>query len=100
MILNSGAAGGGGLKVVASGERTIADNQDINITFEKPAAVAFVVELRRNETPCSICFPTGATTTSNTYTKFSLSTDGETLSVSPDKNAPSRSFDIQYLAIG
>lgn len=101
MILNSGAAGGGGgLSVIASGTRTIADKEDINITFEKPAAVVFVVELQRNGTSCLICFPTGTTTTSDSYTKFSLSTDGETLSVSPDKMAPSVSFDIQYLAIG
>ncbi len=99
MILNSGAAvGGGGLSVIASGTRTIANGQDVNITLEKPAVVAFVVELQRNGTPCSICFPTGTTITSEYDTELSLSTDGRTLSISPGRFADS--FNVEYLALG
>ena len=97
MILNSGAAGGGGLAVIASGARTIANGQDVNITLEKPAVVAFVVELQHNGTPCSICFPTGTTITSEYDTEFRRSANGKTLSISPRY---ADDFDVEYLALG
>lgn len=98
MVLNSGAAGGGGLAVIASGARTIANGRDVNITFEKPAVVAFVVELQRNGTACLICFPTGTTITSEYGTEFRLSANGKTLSISPSQYADT--FDMEYLALG
>lgn len=98
MVLNSGAAGGGGgLSVIASGTRTIANGQDANITLEKPAVVAFVVELQYNGTACLICFPTGTTITSEFDTELSLSANGKTLSISPRY---SDDFDVEYLALG
>lgn len=96
MILNTGMSGGG-LQVIASGTRTIANGQDANITLEKPAVVAFVVELQRNGTPCSICFPTGTTITSEYDTEFSLSANGKTLSISPRY---ADDLDVEYLALG
>ena len=98
MILNSGATGGGGgLSVIASGTRAITGGQDANITLEKPAVVAFVVELQYNGTSCSICFPTGTTITSEYGTEFRLSANGKTLSISPRY---ADDFDVEYLALG
>ena len=96
MILNAGMSGGG-LQVIASGTRTIANGQDANITLEKPAVVAFVVELQRNGTPCLICFPTGTTITSEFDTELSLSANGKTLSIS---TRYADDFDVEYLALG
>ena len=97
MILNAGMSGGGGLQVIASGTRTIG-RQETNLEFEKPAAIVFVVELYRNGTPCSICFPSGTTITSEFDTKFSLSVDGKTLNITPQGSTSS--FDMEYLALG
>ena len=96
MILNAGMSGGG-LQVIASGTRAIANGQDANITLEKPADVAFVDELQRNGTSCSICFPTGTTITSEYGTEFRLSANGKTLSISPQS---AFDFNVEYLALG
>lgn len=93
MILNPGAVGGGGLKVVAHGTATATETGN---TIDVPTAV-FALIISANADPCLALRGTHIGDSLGMPIQGQLSDDGSRLTVS----APSsRTVDVEYWAIG